>query len=92
MEEAFLKVDRKNYVASSATSSAYQDAPQAIGGGQTISAPHMHAHATEEMMPTLAKFSREEKELNILDVVSLRNKLVVRIERRQIFDLDSTLS
>lgn len=55
------------------------DAPQSIGYGQTISAPHMHAHALEEMLPTLTKISKElqqkpkteqgdQKELKILDV------------------------
>ena len=29
------------------------DAPQGIGLGQTISAPHMHAHVLEEMYPFL---------------------------------------
>jgi len=46
------------------------DAPQAIGMGQTISAPHMHAHALEEVLPALLKASRAtpNRELKILDV------------------------
>ena len=36
------------------------DAPQPIGCGQTISAPHMHAYALEEILPTLIKFSTSD--------------------------------
>lgn len=38
-----MAVDRGNYV----KNNPYMDAPQAIGYGVTISAPHMHAHALE---------------------------------------------
>ena len=38
-----LSVDRGNY----APNSAYEDSPQYLGYEQTISAPHMHAHALE---------------------------------------------
>lgn len=38
-----LKVDRGHY----ARNNPYMDAPQGIGYGVTISAPHMHAHALE---------------------------------------------
>merc|ERR1719266_476334 len=41
--QAMRAVDRKNY----AKGVPYQDAPQGIGYGVTISAPHMHAHALE---------------------------------------------
>jgi len=62
------KVDRANYAGG--RSGAYVDSPQPIGYGQTISAPHMHAHALEEIMPTLQKAALEnpDKELKILDV------------------------
>eukprot|EP00922_Rhytidocystis_sp_ex-Travisia-forbesii_P016712 GHVS01024991.1.p1 GENE.GHVS01024991.1~~GHVS01024991.1.p1 ORF type:complete len:443 (-),score=62.78 GHVS01024991.1:204-1532(-) len=40
---AMAKVDRANYV----ENSPYKDRPQSIGYNQTISAPHMHAHALE---------------------------------------------
>lgn len=53
VREALLNVDRANYAAQAG--SAYNDAPQPIGHGQTISAPHMHAHALEEMFPSLQK-------------------------------------
>lgn len=67
VKEALLKVDRSKYTNDSST--AYTDAPQTIGSGQTISAPHMHSHALEEMLPTLTKFSKiEGTDLNILDV------------------------
>jgi hypothetical protein len=38
-----LRVDRGNY----APNFAYDDSPQYLGFEQTISAPHMHAHALE---------------------------------------------
>lgn len=43
VEVAMLAVDRGNYC----TVNPYMDAPQGIGYGVTISAPHMHAHALE---------------------------------------------
>ncbi|KAF9225658.1 protein-L-isoaspartate O-methyltransferase [Gyrodon lividus] len=46
-----VKVDRANYVLHN--SEAYQDSPQSIGHGATISAPHMHAHALENLLPFL---------------------------------------
>lgn len=66
VRQALSRVDRANY----ADAYAYSDAPQGIGSGQTISAPHMHAHALEEILPTLVKFSRKvpQPELKVLDV------------------------
>jgi len=49
--KAMLLVDRKNY----AKGIPYQDAPQGIGYGVTISAPHMHAHALELLKDQLGK-------------------------------------
>ncbi|WRT67107.1 protein-L-isoaspartate O-methyltransferase [Kwoniella shivajii] len=49
--EAMRKVDRKNYVPD--TAYAYEDSPQRIGFGATISAPHMHAHACENLLSFL---------------------------------------
>lgn len=48
-----LQVDRANYVAQRARSMAYQDSPQTIGYNATISAPHMHAHVAELLLPYL---------------------------------------
>ncbi|KII87681.1 hypothetical protein PLICRDRAFT_125028 [Plicaturopsis crispa FD-325 SS-3] len=48
---AMSKVDRANYVL--VKSAAYEDSPQSIGHGATISAPHMHAHAAEHLQPFL---------------------------------------
>ncbi|EMD35392.1 hypothetical protein CERSUDRAFT_116167 [Gelatoporia subvermispora B] len=48
---AMTKVDRAHYVRSQAE--AYEDSPQYIGHGATISAPHMHAHAAENLLPFL---------------------------------------
>lgn len=57
IKEALSRVDRANYVLNPAN--AYMDAPQPIGYSQTISAPHMHSHALEEMLPSLTKISRK---------------------------------
>ncbi|KAG0147040.1 hypothetical protein CROQUDRAFT_656489 [Cronartium quercuum f. sp. fusiforme G11] len=62
--EAMKKVDRANYVPPSCSSEAYQDRPQSIGHGATISAPHMHASALENLLPFLNPGAR------VLDVGS----------------------
>ncbi|KAF9234457.1 protein-L-isoaspartate O-methyltransferase [Melanogaster broomeanus] len=49
--DAMTKADRANYVLHKPE--AYQDSPQSIGHGATISAPHMHAHALENLLPFL---------------------------------------
>lgn len=51
VRDVMYEVDRKYYV----PQNPYMDAPQAIGLGQTISAPHMHAHVLEEMYPYLQR-------------------------------------
>lgn len=53
-------VDRANFI----PQNPYQDAPQPIGLGQTISAPHMHAHVLEEIYPYL----KGKENLKLLDV------------------------
>jgi protein-L-isoaspartate(D-aspartate) O-methyltransferase len=67
VKEVLRLVDRRNYVHpdSSSTDLAYMDAPQSIGLGQTISAPHMHAHVLEEILPALQK---QPEPLALLDV------------------------
>lgn len=67
-KEALLRVDRKNYVLKSG--SAYADSPLPLGFGQTISAPHMHAHVLEDLLPPLIRASVDNpnKKLKILDV------------------------
>ncbi|THH12822.1 hypothetical protein EW146_g7334 [Bondarzewia mesenterica] len=50
------QVDRGNYVLSK--SEAYLDSPQSIEYGATISAPHMHAHAAEILLPFLRPGAR----------------------------------
>lgn len=47
-------MDRANY----ATRSPYEDSPQSIGHGATISAPHMHATAAESLLPYLTPTAR----------------------------------
>jgi len=55
------QVDRQNYI----DYSPYYDSPQAIECGQTISAPHMHGFALEEMVPYLLNSPRELKMLDV---------------------------
>jgi|NOAtaT_6_FD_contig_111_846378_length_1433_multi_3_in_0_out_0_2 protein-L-isoaspartate(D-aspartate) O-methyltransferase len=70
VQDCMNKVDRINYVKN--MDEAYIDAPSSIGYMQTISAPHMHAHALEDLLPTLQKAedSPTVKQLSILDVGS----------------------
>jgi len=67
-KQALLSVDRRNYAPNEG--SAYADSPQPIGYGQTISAPHMHAHVLEDLLPPLLRASKKQptKPLSILDV------------------------
>uniref|UniRef100_A0A7S1WLQ5 Protein-L-isoaspartate O-methyltransferase n=1 Tax=Alexandrium catenella TaxID=2925 RepID=A0A7S1WLQ5_ALECA len=51
VEAALRSLDRGNYVLD--RSAAYQDSPQHIGHGVTISAPHMHATCLELLEPFL---------------------------------------
>ncbi|GAA5981862.1 hypothetical protein JCM10908_004642 [Rhodotorula pacifica] len=60
--DAFRRVDRAYYVVD--TSEAYKDSPSYLGYGATISAPHMHAHAVENLEPYLKPGA------NVLDVGS----------------------
>ncbi|KAL8283782.1 hypothetical protein RQP46_005214 [Phenoliferia psychrophenolica] len=48
---AFNAVDRAHFVTK--PRDAYIDSPSSIGFGATITAPHMHAHAVEDLMPAL---------------------------------------
>mmetsp|Transcript_30658 Transcript_30658/g.44578 ORF Transcript_30658/g.44578 Transcript_30658/m.44578 type:complete len:350 (+) Transcript_30658:175-1224(+) len=68
VRQCLLRVDRANYAPE--RYSAYTDAPQPLGYGQTISAPHMHAHTLEELLPSLISASRNKPDtpLSILDV------------------------
>lgn len=56
------EVDRKFFC----PNNPYDDAPQSIGWGQTISAPHMHAYVLEEILASLQWSSSPT--FNILDV------------------------
>jgi len=60
--EALKKVDRANYVLDK--QDAYRDSPQSIGYGATISAPHMHASAAENLTDYL------QPGMKVLDVGS----------------------
>ncbi|GAX15212.1 protein-L-isoaspartate(D-aspartate) O-methyltransferase [Fistulifera solaris] len=66
VQHVMEQIDRAHYCP---TPAAYQDAPQPIGHGQTISAPHMHAHALEELYQALSKRRQQTTApLNVLDV------------------------
>jgi len=54
VREAMSGVDRAHYAASR----PYDDAPQRLGHGATISAPHMHAAAAEALLPRLHPAAR----------------------------------
>jgi len=60
VRKAMLNVDRAHY----APELPYQDSPQSIGMSATISAPHMHASASESLLPLLHSNSK------VLDVGS----------------------
>ncbi|KAJ5046482.1 uncharacterized protein L3040_003725 [Drepanopeziza brunnea f. sp. 'multigermtubi'] len=51
VRDAMMNVDRAHYCPD--PESAYEDSPQSIGHAATISAPHMHASATESLLPFL---------------------------------------
>ncbi|KAG8244638.1 Protein-L-isoaspartate(D-aspartate) O-methyltransferase [Homalodisca vitripennis] len=54
VESVMSRVDRGRYV----THNPYMDAPQGIGYGVTISAPHMHAYALELLRDRLTEGER----------------------------------
>ncbi|KAG0238014.1 hypothetical protein BGW41_008279 [Actinomortierella wolfii] len=60
VRDAMMAVDRKHY----SRFRPYEDSPQTIGYGATISAPHMHAAALEALMTCLHKGAK------VLDVGS----------------------
>jgi protein-L-isoaspartate(D-aspartate) O-methyltransferase len=62
VRDAMSSVDRAHY----ASYSPYEDSPQGIGFSATISAPHMHASASESLLP----FMPENKGAKVLDVGS----------------------
>jgi Protein-L-isoaspartate(D-aspartate) O-methyltransferase (PCMT) len=54
--QVMQQVDRANYVAGGgAYSYPYDDSPQSISCGQTISAPHMHGYALEYILSALER-------------------------------------
>jgi protein-L-isoaspartate(D-aspartate) O-methyltransferase len=61
---AMTAVDRAHFCPS--PSFAYEDSPQTIGYGATISAPHMHASAAESLLP----YIRPDRECRVLDIGS----------------------
>lgn len=65
VRDAMSTVDRAHYCASS-PAAAYEDSPQTIGFGATISAPHMHASACESLL----NFLPENKGARVLDIGS----------------------
>ncbi|WVR05271.1 protein-L-isoaspartate O-methyltransferase [Kwoniella sp. DSM 27419] len=77
--EAMRLVDRKHYVPDKTW--AYEDSPQRIGFGATISAPHMHAHACENLLPLLPEQGGKAKGGAILDVGSGSGYLTAVLHR-----------
>lgn len=59
--DAFLAVDRADY----APARPYDDCPQLIGHGATISAPHMHAAAVEHLLPRLRAAAADVRVLDV---------------------------
>eukprot|EP00967_Tisochrysis_lutea_P133484 scaffold234380_cov32-Tisochrysis_lutea.AAC.2 len=53
VEQALRKVDRAAFVPPELLRSAHEDRPLPIGYAQTISAPHMHAFALDQLSPYL---------------------------------------
>ena len=76
VQAAMESVDRKYYMPESYNQNPYADAPQSILKGQTISAPHMHGYALEEMLPALLQRQKDilklgdasQETIKILDV------------------------
>jgi protein-L-isoaspartate(D-aspartate) O-methyltransferase len=71
VRDVLTRVDRQHYAPPAPPhqqqqSSPYMDSPQPIGLGQTISAPHMHAHVLEEIYPFLK--ASKASHVKILDV------------------------
>ncbi|MDP6156144.1 MAG: protein-L-isoaspartate O-methyltransferase [Candidatus Thermoplasmatota archaeon] len=60
VEEAMRKVDRELFIPRADPEKAYEDSPQRIGHGQTISAPHMVAIMCEEL--------KLDKGMNVLEI------------------------
>ncbi|KZV98155.1 protein-l-isoaspartate o-methyltransferase [Exidia glandulosa HHB12029] len=56
--EAMKATDRAKYMRPASARYAYDDSPQSIGHGATISAPHMHAHTLEALEPFLQPGAR----------------------------------
>jgi len=65
VRDAMISVDRAHYCRSSPRA-AYEDSPQGIGFGATISAPHMHASACESLL----NFLPENRGAKVLDIGS----------------------
>lgn len=86
-------IDRGNYIAAALL--PYDDSPKPIRCDQTISAPHMHAVALEEMLPYLKKSPGES--VKLLDVGCGSGYLTAALgrwvkPRRQAGDESSILS
>ena len=73
VRDAMVSTDRANYC--KPQTSVYQDSPQRIGWGITISAPHMHARALEELNEKLQPGS------TVLDVGSGSGFLTVAMSQ-----------
>ena len=68
---SMLQVDRADF----SSWNPYEDSPQSIGYGATISAPHMHAYALEYLEPYCSE------NIHILDVGSGSGYLTVALSK-----------
>ena len=75
---AMLQVDRGQYTP---MGSPYEDAPQSIGYGQTISAPHMHAQALTLVEGAVVDAARGKGRVRVLDVGCGSGYLTVALAR-----------
>ncbi|KAL7581681.1 hypothetical protein ACA910_022227 [Epithemia clementina (nom. ined.)] len=65
VQQVLEQVDRQYYIGDSNLRSGvnpYLDTPQGISKAQTISAPHMHAHVLEEILPALQRNAADKQQ------------------------------
>lgn len=71
VQKVMEAVDRRFFVSEEPledTDMAYWDRPLSIAHGQSISAPHMHAHVLEHILPAIQQNARRGGPVKILDI------------------------
>lgn len=81
--EAFLKVDRKEFVKEEYKSQAYLDIPLPIVDDATISAPHMHAIYLEEL-----ELTKDDKFLEIGFGSGILLAYAYEITKREVYGIE----